>query len=1328
MANSCVFIPSKGADLFRELRKHYDYSTARSIFLRAINPQFIEDFKGTLSLDAEGIPSFESIMNNPFIKNFVGLEGIKKSLESKYSPLDNTRSNYSILLGQALQFNQNAKQREDFVAIVEQQDDKLRIVLKPKNEESLKQAREQFAVNQINTQLSQLFAPLGISAESLSIEEERAGRVGVTNFNAARNIASSFSSIIKVANNMEGEYAISEEFSHLIIGAFRNDPLVARSITSLQNNEEAMRRVLGEHYDETVEFHQGDMSLVAEEALGHILQSNLLKQEDVTPTPAKSLFQRMYNWVIGKFKKYSPSTVDDILDSVDSAMSSMAKDILSGTRKITKQDIINSERDLELNALSDRIDRNIKILQESAKTEIKRYKVSEHNKNARIMSQSLVNEILSYTEENANTVEGLFKYAKNALDTIRSLEIQFSIIDSMDPKQKFGFLRNVRAYTQSYGTFIREMRDAINEENDSDDNMFTSTFVVGEGENAVEISIPDIIKDLSDASDRLTSRFFKVAFPAFAEFLKPFLGEQIVVPFGKYAGTTMAVDDLLREAPTDIGFMDRWMQSMGDSADVILQGFDQAVKKAKDNTREQAIEFINRIHEFRQKAESLGITNFDWAFESDSDGNKSGNYISPVNYAQFKKELQEMLDSLDEKYGKNPTGPQAMAKIQEKNNWLSTHSVQIFGEPQPNPVVYRNSEYDSLTETQKDLLDEFLNLKAQLDNKLPKNRVSRNRAIQMRKSGGERFWESLTSPSSIYENVVESTKSAILDREDDDDIFGDNMTRKGLTDFSGNEFMCLPVLYTNTLKNPNEISTDLIGSLMAYAYTSIQYENMDEIVNQLEVGRILLTDQENGRKVRESRGGKRLIEKFDALDTTVANKIFKDQTNMEAKLKDFLESQVYHKYLKDQGTVGDTNINVNKATSAALKVSSLAQMGFNWLANIANVATGLGMQNIEAAAGQFFSAGELLKADGAYFSNIAQVTAEANSRAKQNKVSLFFDLFDVRQNFEGKTKRAQTKNWMRRIFGENIAFLGQEVGDHWLYGRTAIAMAMREKVLLNGQEMSLWDALQVQSYNNNESIKELNYKDITNLDGTKFDVGKFSRKVAHVNQVCFGIYNDDDANAANRIALGRLLQQYRKWMIIQYSRRFREGHANLATDTWEEGYYRTFGRYLNELRKGGFQIASVYKEMSKEEQHNVKRAVFELAQFFAVWAIANWIDWPDDKNRPWAIKLAEYSSKRLAHEFGGLTPSTVMPQELFKTVKSPFPIATVVGNTFNLINSAIDPADWTNEIQSGPYKGMSTLEKNFIKAPIPGVAQWRQIDKFIGDLDNSINYYARPNS
>ena len=148
--------------------------------------------------------------------------------------------------------------------------------------------------------------------------------------------------------------------------------------------------------------------------------------------------------------------------------------------------------------------------------------------------------------------------------------------------------------------------------------------------------------------------------------------------------------------------------------------------------------------------------------------------------------------------------------------------------------------------------------------------------------------------------------------------------------------------------------------------------------------------------------------------------------------------------------------------------------------------------------------------------------------------------------------------------------------------------------------------------------------------------------------------------------------------------------------------------------------------MKPEEQANIRRAIFELCQFFAVWALANWIEWPDDKNRPWALKLAEYTARREAHELGALAPSPMMLQEIMKTVKSPLPAAQDVHNLLNFAISAVWIPDHFDEVKSGPYKGMTTFQKNFMRAPLYGVAQYKQIDKFTGDLDNSINYLVRP--
>ena len=48
------------------------------------------------------------------------------------------------------------------------------------------------------------------------------------------------------------------------------------------------------------------------------------------------------------------------------------------------------------------------------------------------------------------------------------------------------------------------------------------------------------------------------------------------------------------------------------SSDVLLQVFDAAAKKARDNARSKTEATVREIQAWMQKAESLGITSFDW--------------------------------------------------------------------------------------------------------------------------------------------------------------------------------------------------------------------------------------------------------------------------------------------------------------------------------------------------------------------------------------------------------------------------------------------------------------------------------------------------------------------------------------------------------------------------------------------------------------------------------------------------------------------------------------------------------------------------------------------
>lgn len=1315
--NYCTYTPSKGAGLFNQLKKEYGYATARGIFLRAISPSFIDDHKDTLSLDAEGIPTYDSIMKTPFMKTFIGTNTIATQLQKNYPEVENTIDNYGSVMQAAQAFNMSNSNNDVLTAIVETtDDDKLRVKIIPKTEQAVSVFNDQYSTYSLNKSLADYLSSLGISIGMLSREEQAAGRIGVTDFSNAKDVANGIATIIKVANNDEGARAITEEAAHTIIGLMRTKPFIERSINMLSSDEDSLREVLGDDYEDVVEYYDGNMDLVAEEALGHLLRDRLISNNTPPVAEKRSIIKRAFDWLINQFKKFTANDVYTIINNADASMDQLAKDILNKTLQIDKDDVSKAQRDAKFNALSDRIEHQIQLLKTAENIETKRAKIATKGSKSALQANKTFLNLKAAQLPDADVIKGLFEYAHNALTQLRSLNNEFYTLGEKNQEQTFSFFRKVRMFTQSYGGFLTDLQDAIIEEETESsaegvENRFLRDFEVG-GE---KISLGSVVKDLNGLIQELNRKFMHTATPAFAKILEPFIGKEITID-----GKQFSVESLLKKAPKDIGFFDRWLDSPLASNDVILQGISQVLQKAHDDARIKTIEDARtKIYNWAKKAEKSGITTFEWMFEKDRDGHKTGNYISDINYGQFEKDLDEFNAKLEEKYGKNPKGDKLKAKMLEREAWMDAHAYTILGQTMPREDVYTNPAYQRLTDTQRELLAEYLDMKESYDKLYPSGKASRLTAIQNRKSGGERLLQSISSPTTLINNLKEMVSSAILEREDDDQEFGDR-ARKGLTDFAGNEFLTLPILYTNRLKNPDELSTDVVASLMAYAFAANTYNEMDKVVDPIEVGRAVLTE----REIPQTRGNKFVKETYTIAGQTVTNPLKKKRSYFEAKLNDIVESQMYGRYLQDEGTFNlfGKQVNKSKLTSLLLKGSSWAQLGFNWLANTANVFNGIAMQNIEAFTGQYFTAKTLAKADAEYTKALGNFIPQIGARVQNNKLALFFELFNIKQDYARNVKNTQRKNLLLRIFGANTAFLLQEGGDHWLYGRTAIAMALEKKVLLDGRETTLWDALKVESADGDFDIKQLNWRKIKNLDGSDFKPADFGNVIHKLNDRFFGVYNEEGANAANRISMGRLLQQYRKWMRPLFKNRFGEKREDTILGT-EEGYYRTIGRLALELVRGEVKLGELGATLTENDRYNIRRAVIEMGQFLAVWALANWFEWPDDKNRPWAVKMAEYCSKRLAHELGSLAPSPVMLQEMIATVKQPIPSISVIEDTRKFLFSVADPRDWVTEVESGPYKGLTVVEKNALRAPI--LRPWKQVEKFTGELDSSIKYFAR---
>jgi hypothetical protein len=277
----------------------------------------------------------------------------------------------------------------------------------------------------------------------------------------------------------------------------------------------------------------------------------------------------------------------------------------------------------------------------------------------------------------------------------------------------------------------------------------------------------------------------------------------------------------------------------------------------------------------------------------------------------------------------------------------------------------------------------------------------------------------------------------------------------------------------------------------------------------------------------------------------------------------------------------------------------------------------------------------------------------------------------------------------------------------------------------------LWDALHVENaFSGDDRVKKLVIDAVDAETGEAIDreyIRKYSEKINEINHRLFGVYNTDDMVAAQRVALGRCVLQYRQWIVPMFARRFQDRKYIAALDEYEEGYYRTLLHLVAGLRNGTEGLKYVWDEFDEGQKRNIYRALFEMTQFFAVWAIANFVNFgKDDPKRAYALKLAEYMAQRELHELGNLTPSFTMGNEILKTIKSPATVLNTTQAGLNLFSSILDPRDWNDEIQSGKYEGMSTLHKNFLKAPFPILAPFNQFERLSEGIEEVTRYYARP--
>ena len=1323
MARNCAIIPqvrnNKGqvvdSKLFKGLLAYTgnNRSEATRLYLITKSSEFIKNWNPRLTLDENNEPTLRSLLQKTNLSDVIPeskvLERLNREIGYYKRGMDrpalwvNNDENYQKLLQKAISFNQTSDFRDDYVAkIIKIQDtESPRIFIGVKVEKrnrlnSIDADKMAYNAN-LNSRLRDILASNGIAVGALTDLEKRMGINGVTDFDVARTAANGMIEMIRLANGIEGEKALPEEFAHFAIEAMGESPLINRLINNLSSSG-LIGEILGDEYETYNTLYKGDTAKLAKEAAGKLLAKHLLKSEPIGQKPYKNLLERVILAIKSFFKTMNANQIQKAMYEADKDFGRLARDILNGRmdEEINVENISSSGLFYQTN---ERVQRDKKLLQDIMNNELKRLKIYEkRNPNSQFSAnQRLLIDRLEIELADNNEVEGIYAFLDNALEELQKVSNRLEVLrntPATNANERASVLRDVRNYMYSYKNIIEDIRRALVDEERYTDNRYGQRVRVAL-DNA-SILIGDLFVKYND-----------VSMPLFVDFIKPFVGENIMIPFGKFKGKVIKAEDLVKMADEDISFFDRWLDSMADSSDYMLKVMDQAVKKSKEQARLRTIDVMKQLQAATIKLEKAGIKNTDWMFERDSNGNLSGNYISEINQALFKEKVREMFKSLNEKYGKNPVGENAEKYKKERQAWFDANMEIVNGKKVPKMSIYGNKQYQRLNAAQKEYYDTVMNIKSQLDSYLPEKYTTLTNAVKIRKDLLERV-KSSDGVRSGAKQIWESIKDEFIRRTDDVD-FGDRATVK---DFEGNEVQTLPIYFTKLKEgeSANDLSTDIVSTLTAYAAMANDFDEMNKVIDVLELGRDLLRE----RQVIQTQGGKPLVEKFKAVGRKVESKLTKEgeATRFVQRLNDFFEMQVYGRYMADEGTFGKTNIDKGKVANFVNRVTSMNNLALNVLSGISNLATGKVMMRIESFAGEFFNEKNTITADRIYGQSLPAYLAEIGNRVKTSKLALWDELFNVMQEYEQDVREVNfdRKTWFSRMFGTSTLFFMNNAGEHWMQNRTSLALADAYKMKApNGKIVSLWDAMEVVPIdkNNKKAGAKLQLKQgYTKADGSAFtqdDIIKFSRRSAAINQRMHGIYNKADRSAVQRLAIGRMGMMFRKWIKPSLNRRFKSATYNYDLDAWTEGYYRTSGRFLlqlaRDLRETQFNLAARWNELTPTEKANIRRALTETGHFLAVMAIIGLIEWSDDKDRPWLVRMAEYQARRLYTELGAMIPGKPMISEGLKIIKSPAAGVNTIENMLDL-TKLLNPWNYMDELQSGRYEGHSTAYKSFFESPI----------------------------
>lgn len=644
----------------------------------------------------------------------------------------------------------------------------------------------------------------------------------------------------------------------------------------------------------------------------------------------------------------------------------------------------------------------------------------------------------------------------------------------------------------------------------------------------------------------------------------------------------------------------------------------------------------------------------------------------------------------------------------------------------PNPELYDNSaNYRKITSDSnlKKLYDKLVDVMELSNSKIQFLKYENKYRLPQIEGGA---WTQIRSKNNILKGLAYAIEDTYTVKDDDTAYMLENAKRS-----DGSLVKLIPTRYIKMLSNPDALTNDIVGSVIAYYKMAENYEQMSEIAPELEVAldfvsRTDFTDKKGGRiQGLESKT-------YDKLKSVLDQLVY----GME---KNALELDVPLPKGKHV-TVSVGKLAANLA--AYTRIQGIAQ-------NINVILTGLitnKIQNrLEAISGIYFGNKELAQATKLIIPSYASAIKNIGHSNNKDKVLCYMEYLGVvRENAQTFSKLNQSR--FLRALNQHFWYFGHEISDYVTKGKMALAIGLYYKYdpesgkFLNKNEFlrrfkskkegnAKWNTLSVTFYDafevkNNKLVIKPEYA--KSLD--EATINKVRNTAKQVGTRIDTQLTDLDRSKLHATVIGQLLLIFRNFILVNLQTKFlTKRQFNYSTGMWSEAQVPAAVKYVyrhyfnqNKIDQLKELYQNHYDELDDFEKGCLKRVTYEVlfstVGFMIISSLVRAM--ADDDKRNWWKQEAAYLTLRASLE----TRGNILPIEVINLLNTPTAAWSTLQYWGDLITMMLN--DPTQEIKKGPYKSMNRFQRSLIKAsPLRSIWEAQDPRSKMEYYDNMISIF-----